>query len=80
MINLPKIKGIKTKLHRNFSGQIKTVTLKRNPSGHYFASVLVEDEQSLPIASSVIAEQTLGLDVGLTHVLIDSEGNKTEYS
>ena len=78
MINLPKIKGINARLHRCFAGKIKTVTIKRNPSGHYFASVLVEDELALPIASPVIAEQTLGLDVGLTHVLIDSEGNKTD--
>ena len=78
VIHLPKIKGIKAKLHRPLSGKIKTVTIKRNPSGHYFASVLVENEMVLPIASPVIAEQTIGLDVGLTHVLIDSEGNKTD--
>ena len=78
VINLPKIKGINARLHRCFAGKIKTVTIKRNPSGHYFASVLVEDELALPIASPVIAEQTLGLDVGLKHVLIDSEGNKTD--
>ena len=78
VINLPKIKGIKAKLHRKLSGKIKTVTIKRNPSGHYFASVLVEDEVVLPVASLVIAEQTVGLDVGLTHVLIDSDGNKTD--
>lgn len=78
VIHLPKIKGIKAKLHRPFSGKIKTVTIKRTPSGHYFASVLVEDEKALPIASAIIAEQTVGLDVGLTHALIDSEGNKTD--
>lgn len=77
VINLPKIKGIKAKLHRQFSGKIKTVTIKRTPSGHYFASVLVEDEIAFPTAAPIIAEQTIGLDVGLTHVLIDSEGNKT---
>lgn len=78
LINLPKIKGIKAKLHRDFSGKIKTVTVKRNPSGHYYASILVEDDEVCPMASPVIAEQTLGLDVGLTHVLIDSDGNKTD--
>jgi putative transposase len=77
VIDLPKIKEIKAKLHRPLSGKIKTVTIKRNPSGHYFASILVEDERVLPIVSPIIAEQTVGLDVGLTHVLIDSEGNKT---
>lgn len=78
VINLPKLKGIKAKVHRACSGTIKTVTIKRTPSGHYFASVLVDEAITLPRASAVIAEQTLGLDVGLTHVLIDSEGNKTE--
>jgi putative transposase len=78
VIHLPKIKNIKAKIHRVFSGTIKTVTVKRTPSGHYFASVLVEDGAALPIATPVIAEHTLGLDVGLSHALIDSEGNKTE--
>ena len=78
LINLPKIKSIKAKLHRSLSGTIKTITIKKNPSGHYFASVLVEDAISLPLASPIIADCTLGLDVGLTHALIDSEGNKTD--
>ena len=37
-INLPKLKGIKAKLHRPFSGKVKTVTIKRSPSGKYFGS------------------------------------------
>lgn len=78
LMNLPKIKSINVRCHRDFTGKIKTVTIKKNPSGHYFASVLVEEAVSLPIASPIIAEQTLGLDVGLTHVLIDSDGNKTD--
>jgi putative transposase len=78
VINLPKIKGIKAKLHRSLSGKIKTVTIKRNPSGHYYASILVEDAEVLPMASVIIPEQTIGLDVGLTHALIDSDGNKTD--
>lgn len=77
VIHLPKIKNIKASVHRPFFGKIKTVTIKRNPSGHYFASVLVDNELALPILSPIVAQQTLGLDVGLTHALIDSEGNKT---
>ena len=77
-IHLPKIKQIKARIHRAFSGAIKTVTVKRTSSGYYFASVLVDDGVAPPAATAVIAEQTLGLDVGLSHALIDSEGNKTE--
>ena len=78
VINLPKLKGIKAKLHRSFSGKVKTVTIKRSPSGKYFASVLVDDGVSDPVPVTIEQEKTIGLDVGLTEFLIDSEGNKTE--
>ena len=73
VINLPKLKGIKAKLHRPFSGTVKTVTVKRSPSGKYFASVLVDDGAVDPAPSIIEPEATIGLDVGLTHFLIDSE-------
>ena len=77
-INLPKLKGIKTKLHRPFVGKVKTVTIKRSPSDKYFASVLVDDGVVDPIPATIELENAIGLDVGLTDFLIDSEGNKTE--
>lgn len=77
-INLPKLKGIKAKLHRPFVGKVKTVTIKRSPSGKYFASVLVEDAATHPVPALIEPEHTVGLDVGLTSFLIDSEGNKTD--
>ena len=77
-INLPKIKGIKVKLHRPFTGKVKTVTIKRSPSGKYFASVLIDDGRVDPVPAIIERENTIGLDVGLTEFLIDSEGNKTE--
>ncbi|WP_263080567.1 transposase [Endozoicomonas sp. Mp262] len=77
-VSLPKIKGIKAKLHRPFSGKVKTVTIKRSPSGKYFASVLVDDDISDPVPTVIEPENTVGLDVGLNHMLIDSQGNKTD--
>ena len=77
-INLPKLKGIRAKLHRPFVGKVKTVTIKRSPSGKYFASVLVDNGAIDPIPSLIEPERTVGLDVGLTSFLIDSEGNKTD--
>ena len=35
-IKLPKLKAVKAKLHRNFSGQIKSVTVSQVPSGKYY--------------------------------------------
>ena len=43
-VKLPKLKGVKVKLHRKFSGQIKSATISQVPSGKYYVSVLVETE------------------------------------
>ena len=76
-IELPKIRAVKAKLHRSFQGQIKTVTIKRTPSGKYFASVLVDDQKEAPVPSTVEADKTRAVDLGLTHYLIDDQGQKT---
>ncbi len=65
-------------MHRPFVGKVKTVTVKRSPSGKYFASVLVEDSAIDPVPALIEPEHAVGLDVGLTSFLIDSEGNKTD--
>ena len=78
LLNLPKIKNIPTKFHRTFAGKIKTVTIKRAPSGKYFASILVEDLEAIPMPALIEQDKTLGLDMGIRHFLIDSEGNKIE--
>ena len=43
-VKLPKLKNVKAKLHRNFSGQIKSATISQIPSGKYYVSILVETE------------------------------------
>ena len=78
MLNLPKIKGIKVKVSRSFEGKIKTVTISKSPTGKYFASVLVETEQEVIVPTTVQADQTIGIDMGLTHMLIQSDGHKEE--
>ena len=62
------------KLHRDFSGRIKTVTIKKMHSEDYYVSVLVEMDDVLPQAASICPEHTLGIN----HVLIDSDGHKVE--
>jgi putative transposase len=78
VINLPKIKGIKSKIHRRFEGKIKTCTIKRNPKGHYSISVLVDDAQALPEKAQIKEQNTLGIDVGIQHFAITSQGVKKE--
>jgi putative transposase len=73
-INLPKIGLVHCKLHRTFDGTIKTVTVSRNPDGKYFVSVLIDDGKAQ--VESVPIDKSVGLDVGLTHFVITSDGSK----
>ena len=73
---LPKIGHVKATVHRKIEGRIKTVTISKEPSGKYFASILSETEQAIPVVS--LEGKILGLDVGLTHLAVTSDGSKYE--
>ena len=73
-LNLPKIGLVHCRIHKNFDGAIKTVTVSRNPDGKYFVSVLVDDGKASP--ESVAVSKAVGIDVGLTHFAITSDGSK----
>ena len=60
--------------HREFKGTIKTVTVSKNPDGKYYASVLVDDAKETPNPST--NGKAIGIDLGLTHLAITSEGSK----
>ncbi len=75
VLHIPKVKSIRAKFHRQFNGKVKTVTVSRTPTGKYFASLLVEQEGEEPSLAPV-TDNTLGLDVGLKHFLITSDGEK----
>ena len=64
-IVLPKIGPIKAILHRRFSGMVKTVTIVREPSGKYYASVLVDDAQPDVAPDTIDFERTAGIDAGI---------------
>lgn len=71
---LPKIGHVKAVVHREIIGVIKTVTISKAPSGKYFASILSQTEDSEPEVS--FTGNVLGIDVGLTHIAITSNGSK----
>ena len=73
-VKLPKLKNVKAKLHRNFSGQIKSATISQIPSGKYYVSILVETEHvELPHVN-----QNTGIDLGIKELCITSAGKKYE--
>ncbi|TCZ80208.1 transposase [Paenibacillus albiflavus] len=70
-IKIPKLKTrIRIKLHRQFTGLIKSCTISKTPSGKYFASVLVETD----IAPLEKTENKIGVDLGLKNFAITSNG------
>ncbi|GET41247.1 RNA-guided endonuclease InsQ/TnpB family protein [Microseira wollei] len=69
-----KIGLIYCRRHRDFEGTIKTVTISKNPDGKYYASVLVEDGKETPI--SKCEGKVIGIDLGLNHFAITSDGSK----
>lgn len=73
-IKLPKLKKVKAKLHREFCGHIKSVTISQVPSGKYYVSILVETEHE----ELVQTDQTIGLDLGIKDLCITSDGKKYE--
>ncbi len=71
-VKLPKLKEVRAKLHRDFSGQIKSATISQVPSGKYYVSILVETEHTaLPKE-----EGRVGLDLGIKDLCITSDGKK----
>ncbi|MFS1519524.1 IS200/IS605 family element RNA-guided endonuclease TnpB [Bacillus sp. SCS-151] len=73
-IKLPKLGLVKYANSRNVDGRIISATIRRNPSGKYFVSLLAEVEvQILEKTNS-----SIGIDMGLKHFAILSDGK--EYS
>ncbi len=73
-IRLPKVGLVKTVEHRPLEGPIKTVTISRETCGHYYASVLTEDDR--PILTAVLPEggRFTGIDVGLNNFAVTGKG------
>jgi putative transposase len=73
-ISLPKMGWIPAKIHRMFEGELKTVTISMTRTGKYYASLLFDDGQPDLIPSS--EGKAVGVDLGLTHFAITSDGSK----
>ena len=73
-LQIPKLKSVKAAVHREIpeNSTIKSTTISRNPDGRYYASILVEVEESLQPMSN----KEVGCDVGLKDLLITSSGLK----
>jgi putative transposase len=73
-INLPKLGKVYCKVSRKPVGKLKSVTVSLTPSGQYYVSCLFDDEQDLPEKNC--EGKAIGVDIGLTHFAITSDGSK----
>src|SRR5690625_4618895 len=71
-IKLPKLGWIRFAKSREVEGRILNATIRRNPSGKYFVSILTETEVQ-PLEK---AESSIGIDLGITDFAILSDGRK----
>ena len=71
-ISIPKCPRIRIKKHRDFIGTIKSITVSKATDNKYYISLLVESEIK-PLKESI---NTIGLDLGLKSLIVDSNGKK----
>lgn len=74
-IKLPKIGLVRIKKHRDFDGLIKSVTVSKNPSGKYYVSVLVEQEEKEKLPTT---DSKIGIDLGIKEFAITSDSEMFE--
>ena len=73
-LKLPKIGLVRGVFDRRYAGKIKTVTISRNSTGKYFASIIYEVEACF-ISSN--GNKILGIDLGVKDFAIVHDGTKT---
>ena len=71
-LRLSKIGSVKIKLHRPIEGKVKTLTIRRDVLGNWYAcfSCIIEPQPLLP------SIKVVGIDVGLTHFATFSTGEQ----
>jgi putative transposase len=79
-LSVPKKLGgsIKIKLHRPIEGTPKTAHLVLRADGHWYALIVCETEPQNEHLPSTCEHPDIGIDVGLTSFLTDSEGQTIE--
>ncbi|MFD1416938.1 IS200/IS605 family element RNA-guided endonuclease TnpB [Oceanobacillus jeddahense] len=73
-IKLPKLGLVRLAKSREVEGRIMNVTVRRNPSGKYFVSIVVETEMQHYEKTG----SSIGIDVGLTDFATLSDGTVYE--
>lgn len=78
-LSIPKFKEpLKLRLHRKFTGVIRSATIKRTPTGKWFVSLLVEDGLQDAPQQPVDVNTAVGVDVGIKTFAVLSTGEEIQ--
>jgi len=81
-LTLPKLGKVYCKVSRMPEGKLKSVTVSLTASGQYYAACLYDDGKSQPSPQPYLLRgekgggKAIGIDMGLTHYAITSDGTK----
>jgi len=75
-IFIPKLKFTDIDLHREFKGDIKTVTVSKSITNKYYISILTDNLQPKPEKKPIKLNTTIGIDLGIKDFAITSDGKK----
>ena len=73
-VQLPKLGWVKAKTHRPLEGRIISATVSKSATGKYYLSTTV-NKKIKPLPQ---AEEILGIDLGILHYAISSDGQKIQ--
>ncbi|MCT9005225.1 RNA-guided endonuclease InsQ/TnpB family protein [Streptomyces rhizosphaerihabitans] len=77
-LNLPKIGAVKVKWSRTLPARPSSVTVVKDAAGRYFASFVIDTDPAVDATRMSDTDQTVGIDLGLTHFAVLSDGTKID--
>ncbi|MER6417139.1 RNA-guided endonuclease TnpB family protein, partial [Streptomyces humidus] len=77
-LNLPKIGPVKVKWSRTLPATPTSVTVVKDAAGRYFASFVIDTDPAADAARMPETDRTIGIDLGLTHFAVLSDGTKID--
>ena len=77
-LSLPKIGAVKVKWSRPLPATPSSVTVIKDAAGRFFASFVIDTDPAADRARIPDTDRTVGIDLGLTHFAVLSDGTKID--
>ncbi|MFE2063354.1 RNA-guided endonuclease InsQ/TnpB family protein [Streptomyces sp. NPDC059467] len=77
-LDLPKIGAVKVKWSRALPTTPTSVTVIKDAAGRFFASFVIDTDPAADQARMPATDRTVGIDLGLTHFAVLSDGTKID--